>query len=81
MGPQPDGLAGARPADGEIDIEFAVQGDPPMSSSARRAEPGDRAGIFGIGTVGWLPEHAKGRLPAGEMTALPAISIFGGTPP
>ncbi|MEV7076893.1 hypothetical protein [Streptomyces sp. NPDC093990] len=53
-----------------------------MSPWLRRAEPGDRAGIFGIGTVGRLPEHAKGQLPVGEMTALPAIlSILDGTPP
>ncbi|MFE8911109.1 siderophore-interacting protein [Streptomyces globisporus] len=44
-----------------------------MSSWVRRAEPGDPAGTFGIGTVYRLPEHAEGQLPAGDGTALPAI--------
>ncbi|MFE9683198.1 siderophore-interacting protein [Streptomyces sp. NPDC006285] len=74
----------ARPADDEIDIEFALHGgsDSPMSSWARRAEPGDPAGIFDIGTTYRLPEHAEGQLLVGDETALPAIlSILDGTPP
>ncbi|MEU1299137.1 MULTISPECIES: siderophore-interacting protein [Streptomyces] len=72
----------ARPADDEIDIEFAVHGDSPMSSWVRRAEPGDPAGIFDIGTMYRLPEHAEGQLLVGDETALPAIlSILDGTPP
>jgi NADPH-dependent ferric siderophore reductase len=71
-----------RPADDELDIEFALHGDSPMASWARRAEPGDPAGIFDTGTVYRLPEHAEGQLLAGDETALPAIlSILDGTPP
>ncbi|MFJ4828954.1 siderophore-interacting protein [Streptomyces sp. NPDC088747] len=72
----------ARPADDEIDIEFAVHGDSPMSSWVRRAEPGAPAGIFDIGTMYRLPEYAEGQLLVGDETALPAIlSILDGTPP
>ncbi|NED92751.1 siderophore-interacting protein [Streptomyces sp. SID11233] len=72
----------SRPADDEIDIEFAVHGDSPMSSWVRRAEPGDPAGIFDIGTMYRLPEYAEGQLLVGDETALPAIlSILDGTPP
>ncbi|MGW3288869.1 siderophore-interacting protein [Streptomyces sp. NPDC001002] len=71
-----------RPADDEIDIEFALHGDSPMASWARRAEPGDPAGIFDVGTMYRLPEHAEGQLLVGDETALPAIlSILDGTPP
>ncbi|WP_049570511.1 siderophore-interacting protein [Nocardiopsis sp. SBT366] len=70
-----------RPADDEIDIEFALHGDSPMSSWVRRVEPGDRAGIFDIGTTYRLPEYAEGQLLVGDETALPAIlSILDGTP-
>ncbi|MDX3387160.1 siderophore-interacting protein [Streptomyces niveiscabiei] len=72
----------ARPADDEIDIEFAMHGDSPLSSWVRRAEPGDPAGIFDIGTMYRLPEHAEGQLLVGDETALPAIlSILDATPP
>jgi len=72
----------ARPADEEIDIEFALHGDSPMSSWARRAEPGHPAGIFDIGTMYRLPQHAEGQLLVGDETALPAVlSILDGTPP
>jgi len=71
-----------RPADDEIDIEFAVHGDSPMSSWVRRAEPGAPAGIFDVGTMYRLPEHADAQLLIGDETALPAIlSILDGTPP
>ncbi|GAA2978590.1 siderophore-interacting protein [Streptomyces flavovirens] len=71
----------ARPADDEVDIEFALHGDSPMSSWVRRAEPGDPAGIFDIGTTYRLPEYAEGRLLVGDETALPAIlSILESTP-
>ncbi|MFC8226607.1 siderophore-interacting protein [Streptomyces sp. NPDC057287] len=70
----------ARRADDEIDIEFALHGDSPMSSWVRRAEPGDPAGIFDIGTTYRLPEHAEAQLLVGDETALPAIlSILDGT--
>lgn len=72
----------ARPEDDEVDIEFAVHADSPMSSWVRRAEPGDPAGIFDVGTMYRLPEHAEGQLLVGDETALPAIlSILDGTPP
>ena len=45
----------ARPANDEIDIGFALHGDSPMTSWVRRAEPGEPAGIFDIGTVYRLP--------------------------
>ncbi|MYW31418.1 siderophore-interacting protein [Streptomyces sp. SID2119] len=69
----------ARPEQGEIDIEFALHGDAPLSSWVRRVEPGDPAGIFDIGTTYRLPEHAEGQLLVGDETALPAIlSILDG---
>ncbi|MEU8615672.1 siderophore-interacting protein, partial [Actinoplanes sp. NPDC048791] len=71
-----------RPADDELDIEFAVHGDSPLSSWVRGAEPGDPAGIFDIGTTYRRPEHAQAQLLIGDETALPAIlSILDGTPP
>lgn len=70
-----------RPADDEIDIEFALHSDSPLASWVRRTEPGDRAGIFDVGTMYRLPEHAEGQLLVGDETALPAIlSILDGTP-
>lgn len=71
----------ARPADDETDIEFALHDDSPMSSWVRRAEQGDPAGIFDVGTAYRLPEHAQGQLLVGDGTALPAIlSILDATP-
>ena len=71
-----------RPADDELDIEFAVHGDSPMSSWVRRAEPGDQAGIFDMGTTYRRPEHSEGQLLVGDETALPAIlAILDSTPP
>ncbi|MFC8130776.1 siderophore-interacting protein [Streptomyces sp. NPDC057302] len=72
----------SRPEDEEIDIEFALHGDSPMSSWVRRAEPGDPAGIFDMGTMYRLPEHAEGQLLVGDESALPALlSILDSTPP
>lgn len=72
----------ARPEDDEIDIEFALHGDAPMSSWVRGAEPGDPAGIFDIGTTYRLPDHAEGQLLVGDESALPAVlSILDATPP
>ncbi|MFH8442022.1 siderophore-interacting protein [Streptomyces sp. NPDC018026] len=62
-----------RPAEQEIDIEFALHGDSPLSSWVRRVRPGDPAGIFDLGTMYRLPGHARGRLLVGDETALPAI--------
>ncbi|MCY1139938.1 siderophore-interacting protein [Actinoplanes sp. Pm04-4] len=69
-----------RPADDEVDIEFAVHGDSPMSSWVRGVEPGDQAGLFDMGTTYRRPEHAEAQLLVGDETALPAIlSILDGT--
>ncbi|CAL9424492.1 Vibriobactin utilization protein ViuB [Streptomyces sp. enrichment culture] len=62
-----------RPAEQELDIEFALHGDSPMTSWVRRVRPGDRAGIFDLGTMYRPPDHARGRLLAGDESALPAI--------
>ncbi|WP_328936885.1 siderophore-interacting protein [Streptomyces tauricus] len=70
-----------RPAEQEIDIEFALHGDSPMSAWVRRVRPGDAAGIFDLGTRYRPPAQARGRLLAGDETALPAIlSILEGDP-
>ncbi|ALC30051.1 MULTISPECIES: siderophore-interacting protein [unclassified Streptomyces] len=62
-----------RPAEQELDIEFALHGDSPMTSWVRRVRPGDRAGIFDLGSMYRPPEHARGRLLVGDESALPAI--------
>ncbi|WP_179120050.1 siderophore-interacting protein [Streptomyces tsukubensis] len=62
-----------RPELGEVDIEFALHGDTPASSWARRARPGDPAGIFDMG-VSYLPQDASApQLLVGDESALPAI--------
>jgi NADPH-dependent ferric siderophore reductase len=71
-----------RPADEEVDIELALHGDSPMSSWARRVEPGDPAGIFDMGTTYRPPPHAQGQLLVGDDSALPAVlSILDTAPP
>ena len=71
-----------RPADDEVDIEFALHGDSPMSSWVRRVRPGDRAGIFDMGTTYRPPDHAGSHLLVGDETALPAVlSILDQAPP
>ncbi|MFI5936994.1 siderophore-interacting protein [Actinoplanes sp. NPDC051494] len=70
-----------RPAAGEIDIEFAVHGDSPMSSWVHRAVPGSPAGIFDTGSVYRLPPDVRHQVLIGDETALPAIaSILDGRP-
>lgn len=72
----------ARPTENEIDIEFALHGDSPMSSWVRRVRPGDRAGIFDMGTTYRPPEHVQWQLLVGDETALPAIlAILDQAPP
>ncbi|MDI6520339.1 siderophore-interacting protein [Streptomyces coelicoflavus] len=66
-------VRGLRAAEREIDIEFALHGDSPMTSWVRRVRPGDPAGIFDLGTMYRPSEHARGRLLVGDETALPAI--------
>jgi NADPH-dependent ferric siderophore reductase len=62
-----------RPAEQEIDIEFAVHGEGPASTWAVSARPGDPAGIFDMGITYLPPSDAAWHLLAGEETALPAI--------
>jgi NADPH-dependent ferric siderophore reductase len=72
----------ARPAEDEIDIEFVLHGDSPMSSWVRRVRPGDPAGTFDMGTTYRPPEHAQWQLLVGDETALPAIlAILDQAPP
>ncbi|WNV92160.1 siderophore-interacting protein [Umezawaea sp. Da 62-37] len=72
----------ARPAEGEVDIEFALHGDSPMSSWVRRVRPGDQAGVFDMGTTYRRPEDARAQLLVGDGTALPAIlAILDQAPP
>lgn len=61
----------ARP--GEIDIEFALHdGDAPAAEWARRARPGDPAGVFDMG-VGYLPPPGVSwQLLAADESAVPA---------
>jgi len=70
----------ARP--GEIDIEFALHdGDAPAASWARRARPGDPAGVFDLGVSYLPPPGVSWQLLAGDESALPAIlAILEGAP-
>ncbi|MFD8283221.1 siderophore-interacting protein [Streptomyces solisilvae] len=63
----------ARPELGEVDIEFALHGDTPAATWARRARPGDPAGIFDMGLTYLPPAHAEWQLLAGDESAVPAI--------
>lgn len=63
----------ARPEAGEVDIEFTLHGDGPASDWARRARPGDQAGIFDMGVTYLPPERARWQLLVGEESAVPAI--------
>ena len=71
-----------RPADREVDIEFALHGDDgPASAWAARARPGDPAGIFEEG-YSYLPPGDAGRqLLVGDESALPAILSILATAP
>jgi len=62
----------ARPADDEIDIEFALHENSPMSDWARGARPGDPAGIFDMGTTYRPPDDVGGQLIVADESALPA---------
>lgn len=67
---------------GEIDIEFALHdGDAPAAEWARRARPGDPAGVFDLG-VGYLPPAGVAwQLLAADESALPAVlAILEGAP-
>lgn len=62
-----------RPESGELDVEFALHGDTPASAWARRARPGDPAGIYDIGMTYLPPDDAAWQLLVGDESALPAI--------
>ena len=63
----------ARPEAGEVDIEFVLHADTPASAWARRARPGDPAGIFDIGVTYLPPARTSWQLLVGDESALPAI--------
>ncbi|WP_433262097.1 siderophore-interacting protein [Actinosynnema sp. CS-041913] len=70
-----------RPEVNEVDIEFALHGDAPASEWARRAKPGDPAGIFDMGTTYLPPDQVPWQLLVGEESAVPAIlAILEGAP-
>ncbi|WP_328452403.1 siderophore-interacting protein [Amycolatopsis sp. NBC_00438] len=59
---------------GEIDIEFALHdGDAPAAEWARRARPGDPAGVFDLGVSYLPPAGVSWQLLAGDESALPAV--------
>ncbi|MGW0894563.1 siderophore-interacting protein [Saccharopolyspora sp. NPDC002578] len=62
-----------RPELGELDVEFALHGDAPASDWARRARPGDPAGIFDMGITYLPPADAAWQLLVGDESAVPAI--------
>ncbi|MDI4661978.1 MULTISPECIES: siderophore-interacting protein [Cobetia] len=60
----------------EIDVDFALHDHAgPASSWAANAQPGDRITIGGPGPTKLINMEADGFLLAGDMTALPAISV------
>ncbi|MFK0248767.1 siderophore-interacting protein [Amycolatopsis azurea] len=65
-------LRRARPADDEIDIEFALHENSPMCDWARGARPGDPAGIFDMGTSYRSPDDVGAQLVVADESALPA---------
>ncbi|MFS8198263.1 siderophore-interacting protein [Streptomyces sp. CWNU-52B] len=75
-------IRGARPADEEIDIEFALHEGSPMTSWVNRVRPGDLAGVYDLG-MGYLPSaDARWHLLVGDESAVPAVmSILDGAPP
>lgn len=71
----------ARPADDEVDIEFALHGNSPMSEWVRRVRPGDPAGIFDMGTTYRPPDDVGAQLIVADESALPAaLAILDGSP-
>ncbi|MCA1188255.1 MULTISPECIES: siderophore-interacting protein [unclassified Saccharopolyspora] len=62
-----------RPERGEVDVEFALHDDAPAADWARRARPGDPAGIFDIGVSYLPPDDARHQLLVGDESAVPAI--------
>lgn len=62
--------------DGEIDIDFAIHDNAgPASSWALAARPGDHIEVAGPGAKKMINPDADWFLLAGDMTALPAISV------
>ncbi|MGW4102272.1 siderophore-interacting protein [Streptomyces sp. NPDC004976] len=72
----------ARPADDEIEIEFALHDDSPMSTWARRVRPGDPAGVFDMGYAYLPPAEAEWQLLVADESAVPAVlAILDHAPP
>nr|WP_221471466.1 siderophore-interacting protein [Amycolatopsis umgeniensis] len=70
-----------RPVDDEVDIEFALHGDSPMSEWVRRVGPGDPAGIFDMGTTYRPPDDVGAQLIVADESAVPAaLAILDGAP-
>jgi NADPH-dependent ferric siderophore reductase len=66
-----------RPDRGEVDIDFIVRPDGgPACDWARRAQPGDRVGMYGPGAAYRPPEDAGWQLLVGDDAALPAIAAI-----
>jgi NADPH-dependent ferric siderophore reductase len=64
--------------EGELDIDFALHGDDsagPATKWSLSAEPGETIKVGGPGAAKPLPEAHDFYLIAGDMTALPAISV------
>jgi NADPH-dependent ferric siderophore reductase len=80
-------IAAHRPAEGQVDIDFAVHGDSgPLSGFAVGAGPGDRLLLVAPGAdappdvgVAWRPAGARRLLCVGDETAVPAIRNILGT--
>lgn len=65
-----------REAVNELDVDFVVHGDcGPASAWALRAQPGDEIAVAGPGGKKLLDFTADWFVLAGDMTALPAISV------
>ncbi|WP_245633622.1 siderophore-interacting protein [Amycolatopsis jejuensis] len=66
---------------GEVDIEFALHGDSPMTQWVERVKPGSPAGIFDMGTTYLPPDGVGWQLFAADESAVPAAkAILDGAP-
>ncbi|KES03555.1 iron utilization protein [Streptomyces toyocaensis] len=63
----------SRPADDELDIEFALHDDSPMSTWARGVRPGDPAGVFDMGYAYLPPAETDWQLLVADESAVPAV--------
>jgi len=69
-----------RPAAAELDIDFALHGDPahagPASRWATTARPGDPAALYGPAASYAPPADTQWQLIAGDESALPAVAAI-----